>query len=196
MPNGKVIIGYSFPMVGKYVNNNGTVTYTDSRFLARGVDCAIQPDQPSDTGFYADNIRAESDPGVFTGGTLNQTVDGLFADSETMIMGLPAATEDGYEYNDDQAVPYVGSGWVTAWQSGGVQTYTANLLYKVKYNQINKSAQPAARTYPTRRSRSRPASSAPTRRRGRGSGSPRISRPRTRLWRRSRRSWAMRISKL
>ena len=62
MPNGKVIIGYSFPMVGKYVNNNGTVTYTDSRFLARGVDCAIQPDQPSDTGFYADNIRAESDP--------------------------------------------------------------------------------------------------------------------------------------
>lgn len=140
MPNGKVIIGYSFPMVGKYVNNNGTVTYTDSRFLARGVDCAIQPDQPSDTGFYADNIRAESDPGVFTGGTLNQTVDGLFADSETMIMGLPAATEDGYEYNDDQVVPYVGSGWVTAWQSGGVQTYTANLLYKVKYNQINKSA--------------------------------------------------------
>lgn len=141
MANGKVIVGYAFPMVGRYANSNGTVTYTGARFLARGVDNQIQPDQASDGGFYADNIRAESDAGKFRGGTLNQTVDGLFSESEAFIMGLPTPTQDGYEYNDDQAIPYVGSGWVTAWQSDGERTYTANLLCKVKYNQIAKSAQ-------------------------------------------------------
>lgn len=140
MANGRVIVGYAFPMVGRYANSNGTVTYTGARFLARGVDSQIQPDQASDSGFYADNIRAESDAGKFHGGTLNQTVDGLFAESEAFIMGLPAATEDGYSYDDDQEIPFVGSGWVTAWQSDGVRSYTANLLCKVKYNQINKSA--------------------------------------------------------
>ena len=140
MANGKVITGYAWPMVARYVNNNGTVTYTGARFLARGVDVNIQPDQPSDSGFYADNMRAESDPGRFTSGTLNQTVDGLFPESETMIMGLPAATQDGFEYNDDQEKPFVASGWVTEWQSAGVKSYTANVLYKVKYNEISKSA--------------------------------------------------------
>ena len=100
MANGKVITGYAWPMVAKYNLSGTTVTYSDARFLARGVDVGIQPNQPSDTGFYADNMRAESDPGKFTTGTLNQTVDGLFSESETMIMGLPAATEDGFEYND------------------------------------------------------------------------------------------------
>ena len=140
MANGKVITGYAWPMVARYVNNNGTVTYTGARFLARGVDVNIQPDQPSDSGFYADNMRAESDPGRFTSGTLNQTVDGLFPESETMIMGLPAATQDGFEYNDDQEKPFVASGWVTEWQSAGVKSYTATVLYKVKYNQIQKTA--------------------------------------------------------
>ena len=140
MANGKVTIGYAFPMVAKYSYNGTAVTYTDARFLARGVDVSIQPDQASDSGFYADNMRAESDAGVFTGGTLSQTVDGLFPESETMIMGLPAATEDGFEYNDDQNIPYVAAGWTTTWQSAGVCTYTANVLYKVKYNQIQKTA--------------------------------------------------------
>lgn len=140
MANGKVIIGYAWPMVAKYSFNGTAVTYTAARFLARGVDNSIQPDQASDSGFYADNMRAESDAGVFTGGTLNQTVDGLFPESEAFIMGLPAPTTDGYEYNDDQAIPYVASGWVTAWQSAGVRSYTANVLYKTKYNQIQKTA--------------------------------------------------------
>ena len=140
MANGKVITGYAWPMVAKYNLSGTTVTYSDARFLARGVDNSIQPDQASDSGFYADNMRAESDAGVFTGGTLSQTVDGLFPESETMIMGLPAATEDGFEYNDDQNIPYVAAGWTTTWQSDGVRTYTANVLYKVKYNQIQKTA--------------------------------------------------------
>ena len=140
MANGKVITGYAWPMVAKYNLSGTTVTYSDARFLARGVDVNIQPDQPSDSGFYADNMRAESDPGRFTSGTLNQTVDGLFPESETMIMGLPAATQDGFEYNDDQEKPFVASGWVTEWQSAGVKSYTANVLYKVKYNEISKAA--------------------------------------------------------
>ena len=140
MANGKVITGYAWPMVARYNLSGTTVTYSNARFLARGVDNSIQPDQASDSGFYADNMRAESDAGVFTGGTLSQTVDGLFPESETMIMGLPAATEDGFEYNDDQNIPYVAAGWTTTWQSDGVRTYTANVLYKVKYNQIQKTA--------------------------------------------------------
>ena len=50
-------------------------TYTSGQILARGVEVSIDPEVGDDNTFYADNISAETAPGVFTGGTVTLTVD-------------------------------------------------------------------------------------------------------------------------
>lgn len=144
--NGKVCTGFSSPWVAIYGNTGTTVTYSSAAVLARGVSVAISPDDVNnDNIFYADNGPAESDPGVFSGGDLTLTVDGLLASARDLIMGLPAATAttvgtgtvDVTHYGDDQSIPYVGVGYVVRWMSDGVTTYTATVLNKVKFNQID-----------------------------------------------------------
>ena len=92
---GKVCIGFSKPYVAVYTNSGTTITYSDGRVLARGVDVSIEPETSDDNKFYADNTEAETDAGTFSGGTLSLTVDGLHQDAEALIMGLPAADSSG-----------------------------------------------------------------------------------------------------
>ena len=107
---GQVKTGYSLPYVAKYAANNGSITYTSGQKLARGVSASYDIETSDDNKFYADNIEAENDSGVFQGGTLNMTVDGLLAASERLIMGLPDAdTSTGLTaYGDSQKIPDVG----------------------------------------------------------------------------------------
>lgn len=138
---GKVCTGFSLPYVAKYACTGGTITYSDGRKLARGVDVSIEPDASDDNVFYADNSAAETDAGTFTGGTLNLTVDGLFAESEKMIMGLPDADTDNkwLVYNDKQVIPYVGVGYIARYQSEGVTSYCPVIIVKVQFAQIQSS---------------------------------------------------------
>lgn len=137
---GKVCIGFSKPYIALYTNEGTTVTYTSGQLLARGVDVSIEPETSDDNAFYADNTQAENDAGTFTGGTLNLTVDGLHLAAEKLIMGLPAPDEQGWiNYDDDQKIPYVGVGYVAKYMSGGVVTYDATVIRKVKFNQIQTS---------------------------------------------------------
>lgn len=145
---GRVITGYSKPYVAKYDNAEGSVTYSEVQQLARGVSITIEPEVSEETSFYADNVEAESSGGTFIGGTLTATVDGLKAEAESFIMGLPEPEKktiddsqvDIYKYNDQQKIPYVGFGCIVRYQSRGVISYEPLVLAKVKFQTITTEA--------------------------------------------------------
>lgn len=141
MAFGKVKTGYSLPWVATYSAAGTTVTYTGGMRLARGVEASYDIETSDDNNFYADNIEAESDSGVFQSGTLNLTVDGLLAAAEKLIMGLPAAdTSTGLTpYGDDQAIPDCGVGFIYRYMSDGVTKYTPVIFPRVQFSQLSDS---------------------------------------------------------
>lgn len=150
MAAGQVGTGFSKPYVAEYsyTASTDTVSYSDGQILARGVDVSIEPNAGNDNNFYADNVTAESETGVFSGGTLNLTVDGLFIASERLINGLPAAenvtvgtaTVPVTSYGKSVAPPDMGCGFIWRRQSAGVVSYTPVVLTKVKFAPVNTSA--------------------------------------------------------
>lgn len=141
MANGRVTTGFSKPYVAVYGVKDGEVTYTNGQILARGVEVSLEPETSEDNNFYADNIVAETAAGAFTGGTVTLTVDGLLTAAERLIMGLPAAGEDGWtSYGDDQQIPFVGVGFICRAMSDGVTSYIPYVLPKVTFAQISTEA--------------------------------------------------------
>ena len=141
MAAGRICTGFSKPYVAKYNANAGIVTFTEGRILARGVSVSVEPNASSDNNFYADNQMAESESGTFTSGTVTLTVDGLFADAERFIQGLPAAGADGWlNYGDDKSAPYIAIGYIARYQSDGVVTYVPTIIPKTKFGLFNSAA--------------------------------------------------------
>lgn len=149
--SGKVCTGFSRPFVALYKNNGETVTYSDGQELARGVSVSIEPETSDENTFYANNVAAETAGGVFTGGTLTLTVDGLKAEAEKLILGLPepepitvggsgGTQVEVYAYGDGMAIPYVGVGFVARYMSDGVTTYSPVVLTKTRFNTPSDSA--------------------------------------------------------
>lgn len=138
---GKVGTGLSLPYVASYSASGTTVTYSGGTKLGRAVEVSVEAEAANDNVFYADNQPAES-ANVFAGGTLSITIDGPLDTTEKLIMGLPAAesltvdgdTVDIYHFNDSQAIPYVGVGFVLRHISDGTTTYKAVILPKVKFD--------------------------------------------------------------
>lgn len=142
MANGRVITGFSKPYVALYAKDaNNDPEYSSQMILARGVDVSIEPESGDANNYYGDNEIIESVAGVFTGGTLNLTVDGLNPDAETLVYGLPAAdtvtvgseSVNAYRYGDGMTIPYVGVGFVIRYMSGGVTTYVPVVIHRVKF---------------------------------------------------------------
>ena len=132
---GRVATGFSKPYVAKYAVSGNEVIYSDARILARGVSVALNPESSDDNNFYADNQLAESAAGVFTGGTADLTVDGLFTESERFIFGLPVAGSDGWTgVGDSSNIPDVALGFIVRYQSEGVVTFVPIILAKTKFN--------------------------------------------------------------
>ena len=140
MANGRVITGFSKPYVALYNNNNGTITYSSGQALARGVEVQIEPEVTDDSTFYADNVIAESEAGVFNGGTLTLTVDGLKDAANKLIYGLPEASQGWYDYDNSQAIPFVGIGFVVRYQEEGVVSFVPMILTKVLFNEYGVNA--------------------------------------------------------
>ena len=140
---GKVCTGFSMPYVAKYSNVGSVVTYSGVMQLARGVSVSLSLDTTDDNVFHADNVSAESAAAIFTGGTATLTVDGLLAEAEKFILGLPETTKvmaggdqvDVSHYGDGMEIPYVGIGFVVRYQSGGVVTYAPVVLAKARFQQ-------------------------------------------------------------
>lgn len=134
MAAGKVLTGFSLPYVALYSATNGTVTHSSGQILARGVSVSLEPTVGDDNRFYADNIVAETAPGIMTGGTVTLTVDGLLEAAERLILGLPEAdANDWIHYGDSQDVPYVSVGFICRYQSDGVVSYVPVVLTKCRF---------------------------------------------------------------
>lgn len=141
MANGRVCTGFSKPYVATYSYASGAIAYSNGQALARGVDVSITPESSGDNNFYADNQAAESSSGAFSGGTFSITVDGLKPAAEKLIMGLPTAGSDGWMvYDDDQATPHVGLGFIARYMEDGVASYVPYVLAKCAFDQIENSA--------------------------------------------------------
>lgn len=139
---GKVCTGFSKPYVALYEATGTTVSYTNGQPLARGVSVRITPETSSDNNFYADNVAAESEAGIFTGGTCELVVDGLHATAERLILGMPEPETLSVgskqvkvdKYGDGAVVPYVGIGFIVQYMSHGVTTYAPVVLRKGKFS--------------------------------------------------------------
>lgn len=126
MAVGKIVTGFSKPYVALYAASSGTITYSSGQKLSQGVSVSGSADTADDNNFYADNVISESESGIFTTGELSLTVKGLEQSAEKLIMGLPAAdtTTGLIAYDDDQAIPDVGVGFIVRYMQDGVTTYT------------------------------------------------------------------------
>lgn len=142
MANGRVITGYSLPVVAVYSAEGTTVSYDAVTALARGVSITVDVETADSNDFYADNVLAESASGTFSGGTATLTVDGLKDDARKLIMGLPTATSlsvgsstvNVYEYDDRQNAPYVGIGFIVRVMEDGVTSYIPYVLPKALFS--------------------------------------------------------------
>lgn len=147
MAAGRVMTGFSLPYVALYTANGGTVTYSNGQRLARGVQVSIEAEAEDDNIFYADNISAESAPGIFTSGTATFTVDGLKLEAERLIMGIPEADAQGFiHYGENLAIPYVGVGFVCRYMEDGVTSYVPYILTKCRFVTPGIDAQTATET--------------------------------------------------
>lgn len=141
MANGRVITGFSYPYVAKYAASGGSVTYSNVTVLARGVEVDLSVDASTDNIFYADNLEAENLSGVFAGGTVTLTVDGLKDAARKLILGLPSADGDGWTaFGDDQSIPYIGLGFIVRYMEDGVTSYMPIVLPKVMFSNPGISA--------------------------------------------------------
>ena len=142
MANGKVITGYSMPIVAKYNFSNNTISYTDAMALARGVEVSMDVDTGDATNFYADNTIAEAVAGQFNGATATLTVDGLKDAARDLIAGITtkgSLVVDGKTvatavYDDLQVIPYVGIGFVVRYMENGVTSYAPVILPKAQFS--------------------------------------------------------------
>lgn len=147
MAAGRVMTGFSLPYVALYTANGGTVTYSRGQRLARGVQVSIEAEAEDDNIFYADNISAESAPGIFTSGTATFTVDGLKLAAEQLIMGIPEADEQGFiHYGENLTIPYVGVGFICRYMEDGVTSYVPYILTKCRFVTPGVDAQTATET--------------------------------------------------
>ena len=142
MANGKVITGYSNPIVAKYTFSNNAIVYSDKMPLARGVEVSMDVEVGDATNFYADNTIAEAVAGQFNGATATLTVDGLKDAARNLIAGIVTEgtiTVDGNTvntvvYDDLQVIPYVGIGFVVRYMENGVTTYAPVILPKAQFS--------------------------------------------------------------
>ena len=142
MANGKVITGYSQPIVAKYTYSSNTISYTDVTPLARGVEVQMEVEIGDATNFFADNTIAEAVAGQFNGATATLTVDGLKDTARNLIAGLTTtkqipvgtSTVNAKVYDDLQVIPYVGIGFVVRYMENGVTTYAPVILPKAQFS--------------------------------------------------------------
>lgn len=147
MAAGRVMTGFSLPYVALYSASGNTVTYSSGQRLARGVQVSIEAEAEDDNIFYADNISAESAPGIFTSGTATFTVDGLKLAAEQLIMGIPAADSEGWiHYGESLTIPYVGVGFICRYMEDGVTSYVPYILTKCRFVTPGVDAQTATET--------------------------------------------------
>ena len=137
------IVGVCKPYYAKYANNGGTVSYSDGGVIGQAVTVSVNIETSDSNDLYADNAICESEK-TFTGGTLGLTTDDFEQAVSKAMLGLKEAALTGIEgvtdtsvkeliYDDDQATPYLGVGFIIKKIKSGVTKWRAIVLTKVKF---------------------------------------------------------------
>jgi len=134
-------IGVSKPYYGKYVNTDGTISYTGGAVFAKAVDFSATIESGDDNNLYADNGIAETDRS-FGGGSISVTTDEISQAASAALLGIkaktitvgtnPSVTE--LVYDDDMTVPDLGFGIIIKKKVNGAYKYRAVFFHKIKFN--------------------------------------------------------------
>lgn len=138
------IIGVSKPYAAVYSATAGVVTYSDGLIMGKLTEVNIEIESSEDNNLYADNTIAETDR-QFTGGTLTIAPDDLSSDVSATILGItpttltevPGITDSNAEeliYNNTQAIPYLGVGFIVKKMVGGAIKWRGIVLTKVMFS--------------------------------------------------------------
>lgn len=136
-------VGVCKPYYAIYGNNGATVSYSEGGVVGKAVTVSVDIETSDSNDLYADNAICESEK-TFTGGTLGLTTDDLEQSvskamlglKEEAITGITAITDTSVKeliYDDDQATPYLGVGFIIKKIKGGVSKWRAIVLTKVKF---------------------------------------------------------------
>lgn len=148
-----MIKGLSIPVVGKYSNNNGTVTYSEPTIADHAVSYGISWKTSDNNPGYADNQIQENDKSSFQSGELTLGTADLPQEISEMILGTkildsvqfgPAGSQITAEiqvYDDDMNAPYLGFGIIETHQIDDVDKFRAVFLNKVYFNLPEEAAE-------------------------------------------------------
>ena len=149
LADGRVITGFSHPVVALYNAPGGPGSYTEGRIAARGVSMNLDVQTADNNDFYADNAVAESEAGIFADGTLTLGLDGMHPGVERFVLGLEEPRE--VDVNGTKVrlsgtgtsanPPYVGVGMIVEYKSNGYNIYVPVYFTKGKFRQAGMGAQ-------------------------------------------------------
>lgn len=137
------IKGLSKPIMGKYVNTNGVITYTERKTVGHAIEYSVDISTSDDNPLYADNLVVEHDFGTFSGGTLKLKTSELSAEISAWLLGLTTVTVTvgsgqsavqvtEYQYNDSTTPLVIGVGLIEEHQINDVNKYRSVFICKCK----------------------------------------------------------------
>lgn len=140
-------IGLSRPIIAKYNNVGGSVSYTGACLLGRATELSVDLNDQASNILYADNSPAENDA-QFSGGTMTITTDELRPQAliaalgviKQVITGVSGVTTPGASWlinNDNQSVPYLGFGAIAMRQINNKIYYVGIILDKIQFANPN-----------------------------------------------------------
>ncbi len=143
-------IGVSKPYYAKYNYENGNVSYSGGGIMGKMTELDIEIETSEDNNLYGDNGVAETDR-MFSGGTVTASTTDLSQEVSRDILGLteedleeiPGVTDTGVKellYDDTQATPYLGCGFIIKKMINHLIRWRAVVLPKVMFSVPSDSA--------------------------------------------------------
>lgn len=143
-------IGVSKPYYAKYSFDGTNVTYTGGGVMGKMTELEISIETSEDNNLYGDNNIAETDR-TFSNGTVTASTTDLSQEVSRDILGaveqdleeIPGITDTGVKeliFDDQQATPYLGNGFIIKKMVNHVTKWRAIVLTKVMYSVPSDSA--------------------------------------------------------
>lgn len=138
------IVGYSYPVLAKYTNTEGTITYSEGRQIGHGVSFSTDITTTDDNNLWGDNHIVETAPGTFQSGTLSMDTTELLPSVSAWLLGIEATeisftpagsstavTVNEYHYNDDIKPENLGFGCIEKHIINGEVLWLPRILTKI-----------------------------------------------------------------
>lgn len=137
-------IGLSKPYFAVYSAAENVVSYANGAVMGKATEANIEISTSDNNNLYGDNAIAETDR-QFTSGTLTLSTTDLSHEVSKAILGLKEETLDSITgvtdedvseliYDDTQAIPYLGVGFIVKKVVNGVTMWRGIVLTKVMFS--------------------------------------------------------------